>query len=114
MQGALCELRDGAGRPVYRRADALAPSRRRSSPGEAAAADMDEAGAEPAGTGAQLQQVRPGNATAVDSDSVKSRTCDEGSQASFLRLVLHLHAKGPAALLFCSAKVYACAARAGN
>lgn len=57
MQGVLRELRDGAGRPVYRRADALAPPRRRSSPGEAGAADMDEADTEPADTGAQLQQV---------------------------------------------------------
>ena len=57
MQGVLRELRDGVGRPVYRRADALAPLRRRSSPGEAAAADMDEADAERADTGAQLQQV---------------------------------------------------------
>ena len=57
MQGVLRELRDGAGRPVYRRADALAPSRRRSSPGAAAAADMDEADAEPADPGAPLQQV---------------------------------------------------------
>ncbi|KAK9825161.1 hypothetical protein WJX81_008683 [Elliptochloris bilobata] len=54
-QGVLRELRDGAGRTLYCRADALAPPPRRSGPGDAAV-DMDDAEAEPADAAGQLQQ----------------------------------------------------------
>jgi len=58
----LRELRDAAGRPAYRRAETLAPPRRRSA-ADGAAADMDDADAGPEGGAAQLQQARrPGAA----------------------------------------------------
>ena len=61
----LRELRDGAGRPAYRRAETLAPPRRRSAAG-GAAADVDDADAGPEGAAAQLQQARrPGSAPCV-------------------------------------------------